>query len=177
MTFSLPERQVHQNASKHSHVCYTSANYLDSRLQTEGPATTLAVVLLDMVKLKMLLPGEKLATLKAIPQHNGGKTPGRPRRENFSHSLYPSQSHPSREDFSLTLTGFSRSATKLHHRIKLNSGARTDFKWRLDFLPSWNGILRRCSRPQPLHRCCKNLRFRSILHGTCIMVTWSPNQL
>ena len=38
------------------------------------------------------------------------------------------------------LIDLSTSVHKLHHHISLNSEAREDIKWWLEFLPSWNGI-------------------------------------
>ena len=38
------------------------------------------------------------------------------------------------------LIDLSTTVRRLHHRISLNSEARKDIQWWIDFLPTWNGI-------------------------------------
>ena len=109
----------------------------------EGPDTTLVFlgILMDTIKLEMRLPERKLATLQSLLQRwqRAKKTTKRELLSLIGSLSFAAKVVPAGRIFFRRLIDLSTSVKKLHHRIKLNSSARADIQWWLDFLPTWNG--------------------------------------
>ena len=153
----------------------------------EGPATTLVFlgILLDTGQLEMRLPEAKLKSLQALLQQWRGakKTTKRELLSLIGSLSFAAKVIPAGRIFFRRLIDLSTSVKKLHHRIKLNSSARADIQWWLDFLPTWNGIglmlQTDWEEAADLSLCTDAagaLGFGAYFQGAWIMGTWPPNQ-
>ncbi len=110
----------------------------------EGPSTCLSFlgILLDTVSMELRLPPEKLERLKAKIK-KWRQRRGCTKRQLLS--LIGHLQHACRvvrpgRVFLRRMIQLSTVGKKLHHRIRLNKGFRSDLEWWALFLPKWNGV-------------------------------------
>ncbi len=111
--------------------------------KTEGPTTCLTYlgIEIDSTSMQLRLPADKFKALLSLINTwiNKKKCTKRDLLSLIGQLAFASKVIPSGRTFLRRLIDLSSSVSKLGHHISLNTEAREDIKWWLDFLPSWNG--------------------------------------
>ena len=115
-----------------------------AREKTVGPSTKITYlgIEIDTVAQCIRLPADKYDALTSLLKEWRGKQKCT-KRELLSliGSLsFAAKVVKSGRLFLRRLIDLSTSVNKLHHHISLNSEARADISWWIEFMPSWNGI-------------------------------------
>ena len=110
----------------------------------EGPATciTFLGIAIDADRQELRLPADKLQALnlELAQWLTARKTTKRNLLSLIGKLSFAAKVVPAGRLFFRRLIDLSTTATRLHHRIRLNCDARADIQWWSSFLPQWNGV-------------------------------------
>ena len=152
--------------------------------KTEGPTPVLTFlgIEIDTRQRIVRLPPDKLMELSQLLQSWVGRKKCT-KRELLS--LIGSLSFASKvvkpgRIFLRRLIDLSTRVTRLHHHLSLDSEARADIQWWIDFLPAWNGINFIQSEPVTsaslkLFTDASNTGFGAVYGSEWFSLAWSPS--